>query len=160
MGSPVWIADRRVSVAASSSIDNATVMLDKGEMSFGLFDFKPDLDDIVLENQTSVDTLTKLQAKIGKDALPGFLIDYIKSSQSTPDVLAIHTASSIAGSKDANQAKISRAKGFLGKSQLELNRFPNAVHHVKILYNKKKKARLFYKFQGSVQFIQNQKDSA
>jgi Z1 domain-containing protein len=161
LGSPVWIGDNRVSVAAKSSIDNATVVLDKGEMSFGLFDYTPDLDPLVLQDHSSIDTLRKLQAKIGKDALPGFLIEYIKTaSQNTPGSLAIHTASSIAGSTDARQATISRDKGFMGKSQLEPKKFPDAVHHVKIFFNKKNRAKLFYKFEGSLQFIQNLKDAA
>jgi len=39
LGSPVWIGDGRISVASSASIDKATVVLDQGEMSFGIFDF-------------------------------------------------------------------------------------------------------------------------
>jgi Z1 domain-containing protein len=161
LGSPVWIGDNRVSVAAKSSIDNATVVLDRGEMSFGVFNFSTDLDAIVLEDQTSTDTLKKLQTRIGKEALPGFLIEYIRAtSTGGPGLLAIHSASSIVGSRDANQAAISRDKGFMGKSQLEPKRFTNAVHHVKIFYNKKGKARLFYKFQGNLQFIQNLRGTA
>jgi len=158
LGSPVWIGDSRVSVAAASSIDKATVVLDKGEMSFGIFDYTPDLDSIVMPQQSSAETLAKLRAKIGNKALPQFLIDYIKAASPEGIVsLAIHTASSIAGSKDADQATISRDKGFMGKSQLETAKFPDAVHHVKIFYNKKNKAKLVYKFQGSLQFVQNLK---
>jgi hypothetical protein len=161
LGSPVWIGDNRVSVAAKSSIDNATVVLDKGEMSFGMFDYIADLDEIVEGDPSNIETLKKLQTKIGKDALPGFLIDYIRAaSQNLPGALAIHTASSIAGSTDAKQATISRDKGFMGKSQLEPKKFPDAVHHVKIFFNKKNGAKLFYKFRGSVQFVQNLRDRA
>jgi hypothetical protein len=160
MGSPVWIGDKRVSVAAKSSIDNATVILDKGEMSFAMFDYTPELDSIVLADQGSLDTLWKLQSKIGKAALPDFLIEYVKATpQSGKQSLAIHTASSIAGSVDADKTAIARAKGFLGKSQLEPKKFSDAVHHFKILYNKKKKAKLFYKFKDSLQFIQNLRES-
>ena len=156
LGSPVWIGDSRVSVAAASSINQATVVLDKGEMSFGTFDYSNDLDAIVKKNQTAVDTLRELRDKIGNDALPQFLIDYIKTvSLNAPGSLAIHTASSIAGSKDANQEAISRDKGFMGKSQLEPAKFPSAIHHVKIFYNNAQKARVFYKMQGNIQFIQN-----
>ncbi len=52
LGSPVWIGDSRVSVASESSINKATVALDKGEMSFGMFDYAAELDDIVLATQT------------------------------------------------------------------------------------------------------------
>jgi hypothetical protein len=157
LGSPVWIGDSRVSVASESSINKATVALDKGEMSFGMFDFSADLDDTVVADKSSVETLNKLRAKIGNDALPKFLIDYIEAtSPDGSESLAIHTASSIKGYKEsANQVAITRAKGFIGNPQLEVKKFPNAVHHIKVLYNSNGKARLFYKFKGSLQFIQN-----
>lgn len=158
LGSPVWIGDSRVSIAADSSIDKATVALDKGEMSFGMFDYASDLDEMVTNNPNTIETLKQLSERIGGNCLPTFLIGYINStSPDGSDSLAIHTASSIKGSKDADQATISRKKGFMGKSQLEPKRFPKAVHHVKILYNAVGKARLFYKFKGSLQFIQNLK---
>src|ERR1039458_1721339 len=160
LGSPVWIGDSRVSVAAESSINKATVALDKGEMSFGMFDYSADLDDIVLSDQSSVETLKKLREKIGNDALPTFLIDYIQAtSPDGAESLAIHTASSIEGyAGSANQEAITRTKGFIGNPQLELKKFPKAVHHIKVLYNASGKARLFYKFKGSLQFIQNLND--
>ena len=137
LGSPVWIGDNRVSVVAKSSIDNANVVLDKGEMSFGMFDYAPDLDSVVLEDQGNIETLRKLQTRIGKEALPGFLIEYIKAtSLSGSGLFAVHTASSIAGSRDADQTAISREKGFMGKSQLEPKKFTSAVHHVKIFLHR------------------------
>jgi hypothetical protein len=127
-------------------------------MSFGIFSYSADLDAIVLLQQSGVETLLKLRARIGNGALPQFLIEYIRAASPERVVsLAIHTASSIVGSRDADQTTISRDKGFMGKSQLEPTRFPDAVHHVKIFYNKKNKAKLFYKFQGSLQFVQNLK---
>jgi hypothetical protein len=48
----------------------------------------------------------------------------------------------------------------MGKSQMEPQKFPNAVHHVKIFYNGSNRAKLFYKFQGGLQFIQNLKGTA
>src|SRR5579864_21319 len=96
LGSPVWIADGRVSVAANSSVDKATVTFDKGEMSFGMFDYSDDLDDLVLQGPSDINTLEKLREKIGNQALPKFLIDYIKArSPDGLESLAIHTASSI-----------------------------------------------------------------
>ena len=159
LGSPVWIGDKRISIAADSSIDKATVALDKGEMSFGMFDYSTDLDTIVGENQASVQTLKKLRQKIGNEALPEFVIDYIdKVSKDGDGTLAIHKASSIAGyEKSADQAAISRKKGFMGSNQLEPKRFPDAVHHFKIFYNDAGKARLYLKFKG-VQFAENQKE--
>jgi hypothetical protein len=158
--SPVWVGDSRISIAASSSIDRGTVDLNRGEMSFQIFDC-PDpaaLDKIIQAGPTEIKTLETLAGKIG-DALPKFLIKYLQSQVKTrPDSLAIHTASSIAGYKTtADQDAISRTKGFIGNPQLESAKFPNAIHHVKIFYNDKGKARVFYKSQGGVQFVQNLK---
>jgi hypothetical protein len=160
LGSPVWIGDTRVSVAAGSSINKATVALDKGEMSFGMFDYSSDLDAIVLDDQTSIETLEKLRNKIGSDALPMFVIEYVKAMSQGTGSLAIHTARSIAGyAQPTNQEAISRSKGFIGNPQLESKKFPNAVHHFKIFYNNAGKARLYLKFKG-VQFMENRKGSA
>jgi hypothetical protein len=158
LGSPVWIGDSRVAVAATSSIDKTTVALDRGEMAFGLFDFDGKLDELVLAGPTSVATLEALRAELGNGALPQFLIDYIRATQAAGSGadLAIHTASSIAKyGASANHEAISRAKGFMGTTQLELGKFPTAVHHVKIFVNAAGRGRLFYKNTGSLQFVQN-----
>jgi hypothetical protein len=156
--SPVWIGDNRISIAASSSIDRGTVDLNRGEMSFQIFDC-PDasaLDAIVEAGPTSIETLKSLADIIG-EGLPQFLIQYLDSQvKANPDSLAIHKASSIAGYKTtADQETISRTKGFIGNPQLELAKFPNAIHHVKIFYNDQGKARVFYKSRGGAQFVQN-----
>ena len=162
LGSPVWIGDSRVSVASAPSINKATVAFNKREMAFGMFDFSADLDGIVLKNQTSVETLRELRKKIGDAALPKFLIDYIEAMLKSKDgTLAIHTASTIENyGESANQKTITRDKGFIGKSQREPKKFPDAAHHIKILYNKEKKARLFYKSAKNLQFLQNRDDQA
>lgn len=155
--SPVWVGDSRISIAASSSFDRGTVDLNRGEMSFQIFDC-PDpaaLDQIIQAAPAEIKTLERLAVEVG-DALPKFLIKYLKSQvQARPNSLAIHPPSSIAGSTTADQDAISRTKGFIGNPQLELAKFPNAIHHVKIFYNANGKARVFYKNQGGVQFVQN-----
>jgi hypothetical protein len=159
LGSPVWIGDNSVSVASGSSIDKATVRFDEGEMSFGTFEFSEDLDSTVKQGQTSVSTLKNLQKKIGSDALPAFLINYIDTAlKSNPGSLAIHTASLVSYGSKTEQSTLSRGKGFIGKSQRETKKFPNASHHIKIFYNKQGRARLFYKFQGNLQFVKNLKN--
>lgn len=156
--SPVWIGDSRISIASASSIDHGTVDLNKGEMSFQIFDC-PDpenLDKIIGTGPTQIATLTNLSAEIG-DAMPSFLIKYLEAAVKTaPGTLAIHTSSSIEGYKtSADQKAISRKKGFIGSPQLEQAKFPNANHHVKVFHNGKGKARVFYKNTGKVQFVQN-----
>jgi hypothetical protein len=58
---------------------------------------------------------------------------------------------------DADQEKIERARSFIGSSELQEAKYPNAIHHIKILYNANNKARLFYKFNGNIRFIKNLK---
>ncbi|EGP06224.1 DNA helicase [Bradyrhizobiaceae bacterium SG-6C] len=158
LGSPVWVGDSRVSVASKASINNATVVLDKGEMSFQMFDYNPSLEALLLLDQASTKTLCELKDKIGPQAIPDFLIDYIEMVQPNGiGSLAIHKSSPVPKGNTYDQAAISRAKGFLGKTQLEPDKFPKAIHHIKIFYNGSNKARLFYKHSGTVQFIQNQK---
>lgn len=157
--SPVWVGDKRISIAASSSIDHGTVDLDKGEMGFQIFDCSDFnlLDQLVLANQTTVGTLKKLNAKIG-EACPQFLINYLKTAlKIAPGTLAIHKSFSIKNYGDADQDAIARRRGFIGKSDLEVATFPDAVHHIKIFHNGRGKGRVFYKNQTGVQFVQNLK---
>ena len=156
--SPVWIGDPRIAVAAASSIDRGTVDLNKGEMSWQIFDCADfsALDAIVKANPRSVDTLVALQAAVGP-ALPQYLIDYLRPAIAANSAsLAIHESASIANQKSADPQAISRKKGFIGTNQLEIGKFPGAIHHLKIMHNGQGRGRVFYKNLGGVQFVQNQ----
>lgn len=157
--SPVWIGDQRIAIASSSSIDRRTVDFNRGEMSFALFDCNDvgALDKIVDAAPQDIATLEALAKKI-KGSVPSYLIEYLRAEVAqTPQSLAIHKASSIEGQgTGTNQKLVRRVKGFIGRSQLETQRFPAAAHHVKIFHNGKGKARVFYKNTGTAQFVQNQ----
>lgn len=159
--SPVWIGDPRISIASSSSIDRGTVNFTAGEMSFQMFDCQnlEQLNKIIDSDPKGIDTLKRL-SKETSGAVPDHLIDYLQSALFlTPGTLAIHTSSSIEKyGTSADQVNISRKKGFIGKTQLELSKFPSAVHHVKIFHNGKGKARVFYKnVGGGIHFVKNEK---
>jgi len=101
---------------------------------------------------------SKLRDLVGEKGLPQFLINFIEimSEDDQAISLAIHTSSSIAGYGDsADQVAISRKKGFIGKPQLEVAKFPDAMHHLKIFYNKENKGKVFYKYLNKVNFIEN-----
>lgn len=157
--SPVWIGDQRIAIASSSSIDLTTVDFNRGEMGFAIFDCKDvaALDSIVDSAPQAIATLEKL-AKKTNESVPKYLIDFLRAEVAlAPPTLAIHKASSIEGQGEGTDQKlIRRVKGFIGKSQLETQRFPLAVHHIKIFHNGKGKARVFYKNTGTAQFVQNQ----
>lgn len=152
-GSLVWLGDQRISAVATSSIDRSTVDLDRGEMSFSLFDYMPEIETIIGQNQPAFDTMEKLAAILGDAAFPEYLRRYIaRSSPKASASIMIHDPLDISGrGDDVDKVNIIRAKSFIG----QVNRYPDVLHHLMIVHNGKMKARLVYKFKGSVQFIKN-----
>ena len=55
------------------------------------------------------------------------------------------------------KATITRTKGFIGKNQMEVTRYPEAIHHINIFFNDLGKARIFYKYDGSIRFLKTEK---
>ena len=160
LGSPVWLTDNRIAAAAASSIDRSTVDIDRGEMSFHLFDFDDRYDAIVASGTDVVRKLEQLTAAYGSGVFPGYLKEFMVRTSPNPQLaIAVHGSSSIAGysSKEEglDKSRIERRRGFMGTNQLEKKEYPDAVHHIKVFYNDDGKARLFYKFEGSIQFVKN-----
>jgi hypothetical protein len=161
--SPVWLDGERITAVSSASIDKTNVLVDKGEMSFGLFDYKKqDIDGIIAQDTTAIAKIKALGQLLGKDCLPEYLINYIENFRPDGDKsIAVHPASSIAGYTDKDgsldKATITRTKGFVGKSQMEVTKYPDAIHHVIIFFNDLGKARVFYKYDGSVRFLKTAK---
>lgn len=166
-GAPVWLSDNRISPAAASSIDRGTVSFDKGEMSFALFDFdearQKEYEEIEKSTKGNFKKIEEIKHLFGDSVLPEYLEKYIAASSFLgEDSLAIHPASSIDGYADddgIDKEKIERRKGFFGRPQMQKEKYPDASHHLKVFYNNSHKARLFYKFDGSIQFIKNLKST-
>jgi len=160
-GSLVWLSDNRIAAAASSSIDRSTVDLNRGEMSFPLFalskNLRHELDEIAEDDTISGSgKLAQFVNLIGDAAFPEYVRRFIvRMDSSGDDSIAVHRCSSIAGYPDTEKSKIRRKKGFFGKSQMQPDKFPRAVHHVRVFFNEAEQARVFYKFAGSIQFIKN-----
>jgi hypothetical protein len=155
-GSPVWLADQRIAAVASSSIDKANVQLDRGEMSFPVFDYSADVEEIILGSNDPLEGLRKLMRKVGTDSLPEYLLQYVQ--RVLPNGLssiALHPSATVENMKDADKENIERAKGLFGQVTRD---FPQAVHHFKIFFNKHNKARLIYKNAGNITFIKNMKN--
>jgi len=158
---PVWLDGERITAVSSASIDKTTVQVDRGEMSFDLFDFngtKPAIEGIVQRGGTSLQKVKALSQLVGINSLPGYLINYIESFRPAGDAsIAVHMPRSIKGyterAGEMDKATITRSKGFIGDREMEVDRFPNAVHHINILFNEAGKARVFYRYRGSVRFL-------
>lgn len=155
LGSPVWLGDSRIAPVSANSVDQANVSLDRGEMSFGLFSYDSSFDELIAQPERSIDKLVGLQHRIGEKSLPDYLIRYVQQTTTSDRQIAIHEPIGSAGYKDADQDKIERRRGFIGKSQLQEQRFPDAIHHFFILHNDRGSGRIIYKFDGNIQFIKN-----
>ncbi|MEQ1755166.1 MAG: Z1 domain-containing protein [Micropepsaceae bacterium] len=156
-GSLVWLGDHRIQAVASSSIDRSTVDLDRGEMSFSVFDYSPEIEAIVESTTTTFDKMEQLANILGVGAFPDYLRRYIsRTSPAGSNSIAFHPSTDISNYKDADgldKENVMRKRGFMGKSQVD--RFPNALHHLTVFHNGGKQARLFYKFIGTIQFVKN-----
>lgn len=156
-GSPVWLADPRIAVAASSSIDKANVSLDSGEMSFPIFSYSADVETIMTESNDALAGLRKLQEKIGNDALPDYLLRYVQRMlPKGPESIALHPSSTVERMEDADPENITRKKGLFGQFR---RKGPDALHHFKVFFNSQDKARLIYRFDGKITFVKNEKNA-
>jgi hypothetical protein len=161
-GSPTWIADNRIAAASSSSIDKAHVEFDRGEMSWGMFDFSEAMDDIATgAKSNSFEKLDALRSMIGETGFPDYLLRYVKRvCPDGPLSIAVHRSQLISKYAPEIVETIERKKGFLGDNQLLSSGGEKAIHHFRVIRNPSGKARLFYKFEGSVQFIKNLRHDA
>jgi hypothetical protein len=158
MGSPVWLSDSRIAAVSSSSVDKANVVIDHGEMSYGMFDYSPGIDIRLRSGNDALASLTVLQAELGTEAVPDYLLRYVAqtSKAAGSDAIAIHPASPVENMRDADAEQIRRGKGLFGQARRDA---PNAIHHFKIFYNKRSKARLVYRFTGNITFLRNVKNA-
>jgi hypothetical protein len=154
---PVWLEDKRVRAVAPTSIDRTTVSMDCGEMSFDIFKYTSEIEQIVGQEKVKpIDKLRKMQDVLGNKSVPDFLIRFIERfSPDGSNSLAVHHSTDVSKWSDVDQENISRPRGFIGKSEQEENKYPHAIHHIKIVYNSSKKARVFYRYAGNIKFLKN-----
>ncbi|HEY1041381.1 MAG TPA: Z1 domain-containing protein [Candidatus Paceibacterota bacterium] len=164
--SPVWLDGQRITAVAGASIDKTSVVVDRGEMSFQLFEFdKDNIYEILGQDIKPINKVKALSELLGKDCLPDYLISYIESfTPAGNNSLIIHEPKNISGYKDKKEEKeitdtnsVFRTKGFIGTGELEKGKYPDAVHHIFILFNDINKARMFYKYDGNIRFLKTPK---
>lgn len=160
-GSPVWLEDRRVSAVASNSIDKATVALDSGEMSWDMFDYNSKLDEITSQlSQNPQETLRAISEIVGENGFPPYVLQFIDEfSPYGVSSLAIHKTTLLGSNyESADKEQIIRLRGFISTGDLEKDRYPKAIHHIKVFRNEANRARVFYKYTpeiGNIRFIKN-----
>jgi archaellum biogenesis ATPase FlaH len=154
---PIWIEDKRVRSVSSSSIDKTTVKMDRGEMGFAIFDYSEEIENILASLDNSFEILNNLNELLSDDCLPKFLLEFIKEySYDGINSLAVHQSTDISNrGEDVNKDTIERPKGFIGNSELEKGKYPHATHHIKIFFNSKNKARVFYRCINNIKFLKN-----
>jgi hypothetical protein len=154
-GSPVWLSDSRIAAVSTNSIDRSTVDIDRGEMAFALFDYTSRLKNIVEEEVSNSEKLDLLAKEIGDDAFPEYLKRFIiRNSDSVEASVAIQPTGKVYPSMtDQEKQAISRKRGMMGQSQTK----GSAQHFLKIFTNDQNKGRLYYKYEGSIQFMKNTK---
>jgi hypothetical protein len=131
------------------------VDIDRGEMGFAIFDFDPSLDELVKGSISNIQKLEELAKRIGDDALPTYIRRFIVTAAGGSDSAISFQASASAYGSEEEKSGIYRKRGLMGASQMTGG--AGAVHFLKIFANDAGKARLYYKFDGSIQFIKNMK---
>jgi len=160
-GTPIWLEDNRIAAVAPSSVDHAAVALDSGEMSWEMFRYDEAIEALVsTENSNPLDTLRELRSLVGDNALPDHVISFIESFNYGNGSIAVHRTTTLGSTygDEATRSEIRRRRGFIGTNQLEKERFPKAIHHVKIFKNEVGNARVFYRYtpeMGSIRFLKN-----
>ncbi|WP_082575523.1 Z1 domain-containing protein [Lysobacter sp. Root667] len=154
LGSLVWLGDNRIAPAANGSIDRSTVDLDRGEISFGLFELDDEVKAVLRDSSNPSSKLEQLSELLGDTALPLYLRRYIeRTSAGIHGALFVHDPMDVSAQADDAET-ITRRRGFIGQSQV--SKAPRGtVHHVFVLHNKNGRARIVYKFVGNIQFIRN-----
>jgi hypothetical protein len=157
LGSPVWISDKRIAAVASPSIDQSTVDMDKGEMSFATFDFDSSLDSIADEKLSSAEMVAALADNLPEPSFPTYLQQFILQSTASGKLrLKVFKSATVFPSMTPEEKeRIERRRGFL--TIREEDRAGGKAHFIRIFRNDQGKARLFYKLEGSVQFLKNVK---
>ena len=160
-GSPVWLEDRKVSATAPSSINKTTVTLESGEMSWQLFNYPIAIDEIVENVTSSTQKLATLKSLVDDACLPEYVIDFIRDfSPYGDESLAIHSTQTIDKYESADVENIQRRRGFISSEYLERQRYPRAIHHIKVIKNNQGRARFFYKYApeiGNIRFLKNRR---
>lgn len=149
---PVWLADKRISPAATQSMKKSILSLDKGEMSFDLFSYNENIKNILESKRKPFDKLIKIKEEI-PSAIPSYLLSFVEKFNEYSNNIFIHPSTSISDRQDVDSDSIVNIKGkqLFGGSEIKKN--SEFEHHFRVFFNNKGKARLVYKHVGRISFL-------
>jgi len=153
-GSPIWLEDQRVNSVARSSINKTTVDIDKGFMSFEMFDFKTEIDNIVENiNYSPTIKLKQIAELIEDNQLHPYLVEFIEAfSPNGEESLAIHSTRLVSkGTEYHDTLQRGEVGGIFGGN--DIKKYPKALHHIMVLKNTYNRARIIYRFVGNITTI-------
>lgn len=148
LGAPLWLQDNRIQPVASPSIKRSAVQWRSGEMYWEKFALTDRVRELVAGSSHGLAIAERLQAAVGGDYFPPHLIDFIRNFlPNGDDSVVVHALKEISPSyATADSSEITRAKGLLGRNQLERTSYPRAVHHIKVFSNPQQEARIYYRY--------------
>ncbi len=125
-------------------------------MSFSIFDFDSKIDDVANSVHDPIKIINSLAKLIGS-GFPLYLQTFLRQSVSrkTLGLRLFPSGTVFPGMTPLEKERVERRQGFL--TIRDADRAGNVVHFLRVFRNDAGKARLFYKFDGSVSFIKNLK---
>lgn len=148
---PIWIGDNRIQTASLSSIDKSTVNIDHGEISFQLFNWNNEIENII-KSDFSLQTLKKLHQISNESILPAYILNFINESSSKDINIKIRNVDSMS---DYHEVLL-RKRGVFGGTDIF------TTHNFLILKNTLGKGRVVYRFDGkdvkSIKILKNSKN--
>jgi hypothetical protein len=147
---PVWLEDRRIRAVSSSSIDKSSLSIDRGEISFEMFEPTEELVNLTKASKDGYSHFKKIISLLPKDYLSEHISRFVESTQPFGESsIVFHSSRQVKGSDNLDDRKISRARGMFGGEDYELGLFPKSVHHFKIFSNSHGRARVFYNYKAT-----------
>lgn len=140
---PCWIESTSNRAVASASVKKSVVFQSSnGEWYFDLFDF--DSNQISKTKKIGKAALKQLYESIRDVGFKRFALDFILDNAENDIDIIIHPTTPIEDrkDKDTDHQNILRKRGLIGGNIVANS---EASHHLRVYYNKSRKARLYYR---------------
>jgi hypothetical protein len=154
-GAPIWLADKRITPAASGSIDKRAVVLKEGEMLFTVFAYSDRIEEII--HDRTLDEIGKLEninKEFGDEVLPEYIIDFIKiNTKPYSGYIAIHDVRQIKAADTEYHNNLIRQRNVFGGD--DLKKYQQALHHFMVLRNTLNQSRIVYWYAENIKIYEN-----